>query len=228
MNQQTRLSKLDILFFPLQENDQACSQLKTFLHFLKTQSKGQEWRFSFVDSEAPLLNGLTIRENIYLDSIPNSLTSTKEFQLKTFLRRKGNVNLMELFNKIQLLDEYPENVDAQTRKLAALIKGMLQDTDYLLLGHPEKYLDRQNRERFIRALEFQASSTGQIILVASEEQEFWSPMMTKIVERNENKQFEIKPVLRKAISEESDRKPNEGNTGHLKFFNFEQEDKKAS
>jgi ABC-type multidrug transport system ATPase subunit len=199
MKEVRSLSKMDILFFlKTQELVSSSRQLKDFIHFLKLMGPGESLCFSYVDQDGPLLNNLTLRENIYLDSIPSGLSKTKEYQLQDFLRRTGNGHLIDLYSKVQLLDEYPDKVDAQTKKLAALTKGLLQKADYLLLDSPEKYLGEENTKLFIKALEFQVSNSGQIVLISSENTAFWEPLSTKKVLRTDNKKFAIVPMIGQA------------------------------
>ncbi len=217
------LTSMDILLFPVSEKNYTGCQLKTFLSFLIGQGAGPAPRFSFMDSEGSLLPKLTLKENIYLDSIPSSLTNSKEIQLQRFMQKTGNTHLINFYQSIPLLDELPTKVDDQTRKMAALVKTLLQDSDYLLLDHPEKYLSQKNLELLIRALEFYAASSNKMILLSSPAIDSWGPYVTKLVYRHPDKSFEIRPVVHTASTNSIKSKTKES-LGHLSFRNFPEQE----
>ncbi|MCP4912939.1 MAG: hypothetical protein GY909_07460 [Oligoflexia bacterium] len=217
-----QINEKDTFLFPLEENFSNYkdrSLLKDFIHFLHTQGVKRPLKFSYIDSDATLLEQLTLRENIYLDSIPSSLSDTKEFQLNNFLKRSGNGHLIDLFQNITLLDELPHQVDQQTKKLAALTKGLLRPSKFLLLECPEKYLNKKNLEIFTNALQYQIVTTGQIVLIATDYTEYWETMANKLVSRNMENQFKIERV--KAKTQEYKDSEQRDQDGHLIFVNFD-------
>lgn len=184
----------DILLFHFENSGKSC-RLKHFLHFLNSQGARRPLRFAYIEAEGPLIGNLSLRENIYLDSIPNSLSETKDFQMRSFLQRSSNHHLIEFYNRIPLLDELPGAVDAQTRKMAALFKGLLQSADFLFLESPERYLDDETLAVFTSALRFQAAGRAQTVLIDSENPQFWTPYANKAVEHLADGSYEVKPIL---------------------------------
>ncbi len=184
----------DILLFKFENASKGC-RLKHFLHFLNSQGTRRPIRFAYIEAEGPLISNLSLRENIYLDSIPNSLSETKDFQMRSFLQRSSNHHLIDFYNRIPLLDELPRDVDTQTKKMAALFKGLLQKADYLFLESPERYLDDQSLKVFTNALRFQAASRNQTVLLDSENPKLWTPYANKVVLQSTNGIYDVEPVL---------------------------------
>jgi ABC-type thiamine transport system ATPase subunit len=169
-----------ILFNPL-EDCGAPSCLKQFLSFLKMQSIPAPPRFAYVDTEGSLLPGLTLKENISLDSIPSTISSTARFTLEDHLERIGNKHLVKLYQFIELTDDCPYQVDSRTRKIAALVKGLLQRTDFLFLENPEKYLSKEVLRVFKAAMLTQLNLHKQTLLIKAHALEEWTPLITKTV-----------------------------------------------
>lgn len=188
------IKKMDIFYFPtLKKVGQG--QLKNFIHFLNFFGIKKPIRFAYIEEEGSLLNNLSLRENIYLDSIPSSVSAAKGFSLEEELSKTGNEALLELFSKITLLDELPQNVDEQSRKLTSLIKGLLKESDFLFLESPEKNLHFENLNLFKKALEFQTSTQGQTILIASPDELTWESFINKKVSRGPSKEFIISSII---------------------------------
>lgn len=214
--------KNDILLFKFAAPSKGC-RLKHFLHFLNVQGTRRPIRFAYIEAEGPLISNLSLRENIYLDSIPNSLSETKDFQMRSFLQRSSNHHLIDFYNRIPLLDELPGAVDAQTRKMAALFKGLLQSADYLFLESPERYLDDETLAVFTNALRFQTASRSQTVLLDSQNPQFWTPLANKVVLQNINGGYETEPILshkvKRRFLEVVDGEALE--EGNLRFLNLE-------
>ena len=182
----------DILLFQFDKLKQNC-RLKHFLHFLNSQGIKRPLRFAYVEANAPLISNLSLRENIYLESIPNLLSETKDFQMLSFLQNSSNQHLIDFYNRIPLLNELPENVDTQTRKMAALFKALLQHSDYLLLESPERYLDDMTLKLFTNALRFQVASRAQTVLINSENPQFWFSYASKVVQIQSVGTYQVSP-----------------------------------
>lgn len=191
--------KNDILLFQFESSNRKSCRLKHFLHFLNSQGARRPLRFAYIEAEGPLISNLSLRENIYLDSIPNSLSETKDFQMRSFLQRSSNHHLIEFFNRIPLLDELPGAVDAQTRKMAALFKGLLQSADYLFLESPERYLDDEILAVFTNALRFQAAGRSQTVLIDSENPQFWTPFASKLVCHQSGGTYDVQPIMAQKV-----------------------------
>lgn len=171
----------DIILFNNLEVDGAPSCLKQFLSFLKMQSIPSPPRFAYVDPEGSLLPSLSLKENISLDSIPSTISSTAQFTLEDYLERLGNKHLVQLYQFIELTDDNPYQVDSRTRKIAALVKGLLQKTDFLFLENPEKYLSKDVLQVFKAAMLTQLNNHKQTLLINAQTQEEWTPIVTKTV-----------------------------------------------
>lgn len=171
----------DIILFEGLSDTGAPSCLKQFLSFLKMQSIPAPPRFAYVDSEGSLLPGLSLKENISLDSIPSTISSTAKFTLEDYLERLGNKHLVKLYQFIELTDDNPYQVDSRTRKIAALVKGLLQRTDYLFLENPEKYLTKEVLKVFKEAMLTQINGHKQTLLIKAHTLEEWTPLITKTV-----------------------------------------------
>ena len=171
----------DIILFEKLEASGAPSCLKQFLSFLKMQSIPAPPRFAYVDTEGSLLPGLNLKENISLDSIPSTISSTAQFTLEDYLERLGNKHLVKLYQFIELTSDLPYQVDSRTRKIAALVKGLLQRTDFLFLENPEKYLSKEVLSVFKKAMLQQLDDHRQTLLIRAHALEEWTPLVTKTV-----------------------------------------------
>jgi len=173
----------DIVLFQWQENQGTKTQtsLRKFLSFLKMNKVTAPIRFSYIDREGSLLPGLSLKENISLDSIPSTVSASKEFTLEDHLERLGNKALITLYQKIDLVEDLPYQVDAKTRKIAALVKGLLQKSDYLFMDSPERYLDDATLEIFTNALQNSLENNGQTLFLVSDNLQTWTPYVTKTV-----------------------------------------------
>jgi hypothetical protein len=173
----------EIIFFDSSEQ-RSHATLKRFLTYLKVKKVPGPIRFAFIDEKGPLIPNLSLRDNISLDSIPSTVSSDKEFTLEDYLDRRGNDALTKLYNNIKLVEDFPGQVDSQTLKIAALIKGLLQDGQYLFLENPERFLDQENLKLFINALLHQLSEKRQTLLIKSTSPSIWSPYITQWVKES--------------------------------------------
>ena len=123
MDKKNQLNRSDILLFKNEENRYGHSQLKNFLSFLSFNSVKRPYKFAYIESEGPLISNMTLREHIHLESVPLSLSNSKETELKNLLDKIGNEELLGLFNVISDLEKKVSDVSDQVRKIAALIKG---------------------------------------------------------------------------------------------------------
>jgi ABC-type lipoprotein export system ATPase subunit len=195
MTRNNQLHKSDIIFFRSDPSKYTSSQLKNFIHFLNSNGIKRPYKFSNIEGEGALIPNLSIRENIHLDSVPNQLSTSKDIHLSKLLEKTGNSHLLEMFNFIPELDNYPEKVNEQVKKLASLIKGMIQEADYLFLEKPEMYLEEKHLDLFLKAIHYQAKSLGQIVFVHSQDEKFWRSHISKIVTRGDKNEFLVTPVI---------------------------------
>lgn len=195
MKKDNQLNKSDIIFFKSDPKKFSSSQLKNFIHFLNSNGVKKPYKFSHIEGEGALIPTLSIRENIHLDSVPNQLSTSKDIHLSKLLEKTGNSFLLEMFNFIPELDQYPEKVNEQVKKLASLIKGMIQEADFLFLEKPERFLDEEHLELFVKAIQYQSLDLGQIVFIHSTDEKFWFKYISKIVTRGDKNEFLVTPVI---------------------------------
>ena len=192
MNSKLRIEKRDILLFQYLDNKVPCSHLKNFIRFLACAGIDNSFSFTYGDSEGALIPNLTLRENIHLDLFWNGLEEA-DFSLEKFFAEHDNRHLNEFFGKITLLDEYPENVNEQTRKITTLLKTLLRQSRYLFLDSPEKYLYPDNLDIFFKAVDCERWKLGLTVLIFSEKGDVLSEYVNKDVFCSENQKFVVKP-----------------------------------
>ena len=195
MTKNNKLHRSDIIFFKSDQNKFSSSQLKNFIHFLNSNGIKKPYRFSHIEGEGALIPTLSLRENIHLDSVPNQLSTSKDIHLSKLLEKTGNSHLLEMFNFIPELDQYPEKVSEQVKKLASLIKGMIQEADFLFLEKPERFLSEEHLELFVKAIHYQSQDLGQIVFIHSQDEKFWMRHISKIVSRGDKNEFLVTPVI---------------------------------
>lgn len=202
-----KIEQNDIIFFQKESTRYDCSQLKHFINFLYFQGFKRPLNFSHVDKEALLIKNLSLKDNIFLESIPNSLKTSKALQLDGLLKQTGNIHLLNLFEQLGNLDVFPEEVDSQKKKIVGLIKSLINKNDFIFLEHPENHLDEATCKLFTKALLQQENVRREyIVLIHSQKQELWIPYANKIVGRDlqgkflvthlRNEQIKIQPMPR--------------------------------
>jgi len=196
MDKKNQINRSDILLFKNDENRYGHSQLKNFLSFLSSNGVKRPYKFAYIESEGPLISNMSLRENIHLDSVPLSLSNTKEMELKNLMDKIGNEDLLNLFSKIENLEVKVSDVSDQARKLAALIKGLIQEADFLFLETPEKHLSDDQLRLFVNALNHQVQKNGQMAFISSPAVLFWQGKVSKIITRGPKKEFLVTPVVK--------------------------------
>ncbi|MCY4523535.1 MAG: hypothetical protein OXB84_02225, partial [Halobacteriovoraceae bacterium] len=166
MREKYFIKKEGILLFKAFLKKRHC-KLKDFLNFLNFINVEKPIKFSYVDADATLFPNITLKENILLESISNSLANSKEFQLREFFKRKDNKHLAKLFEKIKKLDIPSHKADMESKKLTVIIKAFLQDVDYLFFESPEKHLSGENLKIFIRALKYHVKGPDKVALIST-------------------------------------------------------------
>lgn len=196
MDRKNQLNRSDIVLFKNEENRYGHSQLKNFLSFLSSNGVKRPYKFAYIECEGPLIANMSLRENIHLDSVPLSLSNTKEMELKNLLDKIGNEDLLSLFDVINDLEKKVSDVSNQVRKVAALIKGLIQEADFLFLEMPEKHLSDEHLRMFVNALNHQVQHNGQIVFISSPAVLFWQGKVSKIISRGPKKEFLVTPVIK--------------------------------
>ena len=167
------IKQKDIVFFRTEyDRDDNC-RLRDFLNFLKYMKVKRPIKFAHVDKDATLIRNLSLKDNIFLESIPNSLASSKDVQLREFFKKKDSLYLNKLFEKIDQSEKKTEGMNQETRKLTALIKGFIQEVDYLFFESPEKHLSDENLKIFINALNYHSCRWNRISFIKSPLKDLW-------------------------------------------------------
>ena len=223
MRKISEIEKKDIILFKYYNQPIPQSHLRNFINFLISKNIKYPIHFSHAESEGQsLLKNLSLKENIYLER-PQGFKINKETCMKTFLKANGNEYLIDLFESVTLWDEFPDNVDNQTRKLVVLLKALLLPSTYLFLESPEKHLDKKNFNLFAKALEYRRWSQETIIFISSPLNRYWENYANKEVCCSTNQKFIFQKKEKSNIYPINFSKPQDG---YLQFTNLTAERKK--
>lgn len=208
------ISKKDILYFELSSQDFSGYQnhLRFFLNFLNFSTKSLNHSFAYISKHGSLISSLSIKENIFLESFPVNLTSSKESQLFDFLNKTGNDSLISLFNKIPYNQEDIKSLSETDIKRITIIKEVLRSTKYLILEEPEFNLDYDSIFLLNKILKHEALFNNKIIIMSTRDVNQWSNLFNKKITKVDE-HYEIKPFL--------EQKKNQTPDGVLSFHNFE-------
>lgn len=190
MTKELPLEKMDLALFENGKPVSEFSQLKDFLSFLKLYGYSKPFKFSHVQTDGPLIENLSLEENLLLHSSSHDQESV-ETKLDKLLEQSGNPHLKELYNAISLKHLMPSEVDDESRKSIALIKSLLQGGDFLFLENPEKYLGKNLLSLFVQALVYKTATTGLIVVISTRFRNIWAPHFTKRVFRDEKNFFQV-------------------------------------
>lgn len=184
----------EIYLFTYPDEDTNSSKLNEFLSFLKFHKVSLPFKFSFVSQVASLIPEMTLNQNILIDFSPDSLTESKEFQFQDFLKDPKNKALEELYKKIELPHELPDQSNAQMKKVCSLIKSLLYEGQFLFLEAPEVNLGAQTLDLFINALKEHAKNRKMNIFIFSKNLPLWMPHSHNVVERMPDYSFKVSPI----------------------------------
>ena len=233
MTKKNFIHKKDIfLFRPPSHGNHLC-QLKNFIHFLHMNGVQRPFKFSYVEAFGPLLGNLTLKENILLESIQNSLSETKEIQLSKLLNQTKNEFLIRFFQQLEskeFLEKTPDEVTQRVRKIAALIKGLLHGNDFLFLESPETFLTPEDLDLFIRALKYQTEHLQQVVLISSPNEKEWFNHVSKLVTRGPSQEFLVSPILGHKLKEKYLKKKSKSTEKStvLKFHHLQTDEKESA
>lgn len=213
----------DIIYFETTTvGHQTQNIIKNYLNYLKCHQLKGPYRFCHVQSDYELIESMTLRENIYLDTMPVSLTQSQDRQFYGQMKSQTNNHLIKLLNGIDSLDSLPAHSDQRTRKILGLSKALMQDVDYLFFESPEKHLDNTDLELFVQALQFHLGLHDKTVLVSSDRPKLWLPYATKRVFRDDKSKFSTEDLSQKKLqkfflrsTEEDFSEPEEGLIIHL-------------
>ncbi len=208
------ITKKDILFFELNSQDFSSYQnhLRFFLNFLNFSTKSLNHSFAYISKHGSLISSLSIKENIFLESFPVNLTSSKESQLFDFLNKTGNDSLISLFNKIPYNQTDSKSLSEADIKRITIIKEVLRSTQYLILEEPEFNLDYDSIFLLNKILKHEAIFNNKIIIISTRDVNQWKNLFNKKIVK-EDEHYLVKPFI--------EQKSQPQNEGVLTFHNFE-------
>jgi hypothetical protein len=216
VEQPKKIQPFDIFYFhhKLSEKPMGSSYLKHFINFLNDCQVPKPYKFTFVSRDGALIPNLSLKENIFLESVPTSLTTSKECQFEQYLNQSGHHHLPLLLHALGDLDKKPPALTKQQVKLASLIIGILKPNKYLFLETPEFHLVDQKLLQLVKqALVEQSKRQTAPIFIASEAMDFWSDFSNKIVHQSPNGQLTVKERIKTHL-------PQEVADDGIRFINF--------
>lgn len=157
---------------------------KEFIQFLHFIGEHSPLKFSYAGQNSKLVSNLSVRQNIYLDSIPLFLTKSKEFELTSYIQRTGNIPLHNLATKLEGLDLFPCTLNPQQTQISVLIKALIQKSKFLILNNPQAFLSHENKALLFQALHFIKKSEKRIILLKTNDESFFQELITKTITRD--------------------------------------------
>lgn len=186
----------EIYLFNYPNKTESSTKLGEFLSFLKFHKASLPYKFSFVAREASLIPEMTLNQNLLIDFSPNSLTESKEVQFQDFLKLPENVAFEKLYKTMELPHVFPEESDAQMKKVCSLIKALLCEGQFIFLEEPEIDLSPMTLSLFIIALKEHVRQHQVNVFIYSQNLSLWSPHSQKMVERNKDFSFQVAQVAK--------------------------------
>lgn len=183
--------KFEIYLFTDPDETLGTSKLGEFLSFLKYNKINLPYKFTYVSAMASLIPELTMIQNILIDFSPDSLTESKDIQFQDFLKSQPNRALEELYHKLELPNEFPNQANAQMKKLCTLIKSLLYEGQFIFLDEPELDLDKDILELFKKALKEQVINNQMNVFIYSKESNLWRNETHNTVERLKDYSFHV-------------------------------------
>lgn len=194
-------SAKDIIYFEIPDAQKSQNIVKNYLSYLKFSKLKGPYRFCYVQSDYELIESMTLRENLYLDTIPLSLTQSRDNQFKGHMQGQTNKHLLKLLNGIDSLDSFPSRTDQRSRKILGLSKALMQDVEFLFLDAPEKHLSAADLELFIQALHFHVGLHKKTVLLSSKHENLWLHHATKRVQRDSEQNFKTEELNEKCLQQ---------------------------
>lgn len=178
-----------ILFFEKESSYNSPNQLKDFLNYIKSENSTTIIDFSYAAGKDTLIPGLSIRENIFLDSIPTSLAKNKDIGLKELLKNHENQSLIKIILELGKLSTMTQNLSSEQYQLASIVKAVLAPSKFLLIDTPERELSINQINMVKNTLEYEATRNHRKILLASHQPSIWLDIVTHFISKNESKGF---------------------------------------
>ena len=192
----------EIYLFSKLTDTMSSSKLNEFIAFLKFHKVNMPYKFSFVSASAGLIPDMTLNQNLLMDFSPNSLTESKEVQFEEFLKVQKNRSLESLYRTLELPHQFPDQSDAEMKKVCSLIKSLLCEGQFIFLEEPEVDLSPATLDLFINALKQHIQDNQVNVFVFSKNIQLWMNHSHKMVERTPDYSFHVSPVSRNYLWDE--------------------------
>ncbi len=181
----------EIFFFPFEKGVYQTNPVKNFLHFLKIREINENIKFSYAQDEASLHERINIKENILIDSPPQTFINLKNKNFDNHIKKIPNHFLVKLLKRVFPLERLPHQLNEEERKMAVLVKCLLSPSKYLFLDSPEKNLSTGNLAIFKQSLIYESYYSNKTILITSSNHEAWLDMATSTVRREDKTHFKV-------------------------------------
>jgi ABC-type lipoprotein export system ATPase subunit len=193
INPKVALAHRDILFFekPDEKEFGTFNYVKNFLVFLKSTGNRGNLKFSSANDTNSLHEHLNIKQNIMLDSLPQSFSGIKEEDFEEQIKKLDNKYLLKLIKRVFPLDRTPAQLNEEERKVAILVKALLVPADFIFLDSPDFHLNDGNLNIFKQSLIFESYYSNKTILLTSSNPECWKNMATKVVHKEGPSKFNV-------------------------------------
>lgn len=179
----TTLRKLSYQNIYLFDDDLAShsNPLKGFIYYLKsTQLKGVI-DFSYSDSIDSLHPKLTVKENLILDAIPKSFIRDNLNNFDEIIKKLGNTHLKDMIEFIGNLDTPVEKLSEEKIKIAALMKSLLSEHEYIFLVNPAKFQSKKSIKMIKDCIKFEVENNYKKVLIKSDKRELWLDLATHFI-----------------------------------------------
>jgi len=189
------------------QNLSPTNALKQFLYFLKSKGNAGVINFSYSGDIDSVHFDLTIKENFILDAIPTSLIRDEENNLNEFLASMKNPYLVELINRLGPLTESMKDLPTDKLKLASLVKAFLSPSDFILLVHPDEYLNSKQIELIKSCIGFEAKEKKRMVFITPKNKDIWLDTATNLISKCEDTHTFLEhenPLISSHISKSSE------------------------
>lgn len=136
------------------------------------QKNIKKFKYIYIPIQNNFIQSLTLRENIILNN-PFMLSGKQGYALNKYLKQTKNYYLLELFSKINMINERPIMTDLQSLKIASLLSCFIRKTDYVFVNQPEKHLSQNCLDLFVKAICLRFRNSDSQIIISSNDVNFW-------------------------------------------------------
>src|SRR5690554_7965836 len=112
------------------------NSLKEFICYLKCSRREQRFNFAFSGDRESLHQGLSIKENYLLDSVPSSLIISRDDNFALTTANLANPYLKDMIMATERIDRAIESLSPCEAKLVSIAKALLAKSEYIFLERP--------------------------------------------------------------------------------------------